>query len=340
MKNSTYSTSSSLGHTLIRALILPALFLTVPQSGAQSLEKMNPYPQKLVRIVTGSAPGGPLDFSARLAAQKLSESFGQSVVVEPRTGASGTIATEYVAKAPADGYTLLLGSMATLCVVPHLYRKINYDSVKDFYPISMISAAGFIIVVHPSLPVKNLKQLIALAKAQPGKLSFGTAGAGSVTHLGIEMLKSMAKVSFLHIPYKGAAPAMIDLVGGQTQLMYDSILTSAPLIPSGKIRPIAVGSSKRSALLPEIPTIAEAGLPGFDASTWFGLLAPANTPVEIVMNINQGLIKTIQEKEVVKRLLSQGMEPILNSPEQFSQHIRRELPLWGKLIQEAHIQAE
>ena len=300
------------------------------------------YPIKTVRIVTGSAPGGPLDFSARLAAQKLSEAFGQPVVIEPRLGASGSIANEFVAKAAPDGYTLGAGSMATLCVVPHLYPKIGYDSTRDFAPITIVSTVGFVLVVHPSVPARNIKELIALGKASPGKLSFGTSGAGSVTHLGIEMLKSMANVNFLHVPYKGAAPALVDLLGGQTDLMYDSILTSVPHLKSGRIRAIAVGSARRSPLLPAVPTVAESGLPAlreFEADTWFGIVAPAATPREIVGRLHSTLVKGISDKEVTQRLLSQGMEPVLITPEQFADRIKQDLPRWGRLLKASGITA-
>ena len=319
------------------------LALAVLAAPAVAQDRAANYPVKTIRVITGSAPGGPLDFSARLAAQKLSEAFGQPVVVEPRLGASGTIANEFVAKSAPDGYTLGAGSMATLCVTPHLYPKIGYDSLKDFAPITIVSAVGFVLVVHPSVPARNLKELITLGKANPGKLSFGTSGAGSVTHLGIEMLKSMANVNFLHIPYKGASLALIDLMGGQTDLMYDSILTSVPHIKSGKIRPISVGSAKRSPLLPEIPTIAESGLAGlgnFEADTWFGIVAAAGTPREIVAKLNATLVKSIRDKDVSQRLLSQGMEPVLITPDQFAERIRQDLPRWGKLLKAAGIKAE
>lgn len=298
------------------------------------------YPTKTVRIIAGSAPGAAVDFNARLAAQKLTEAFGQAVVVEQRTGASGTIGTEYVAKSPPDGYTLALGSMATLCVVPHLYAKIGYDPVKDFAPVTIIAASPFVVDVHPSVPARNLKELIALARANPGKLTFGTAGPGSVSHLGIEMLKSMANVNFLHVPYKGVAPAMISLLGGETDLLYDPVLTSLPHVKAGKIRALAVGASKRSPLLPEVPTVAESGVPGFEASSWFGIVAPAATPREIVARLHATLVRTIGDKEVTQRLLSQGMEPVLNTPEQFAERIRQELPRWGKLVRAAGIKAE
>jgi tripartite-type tricarboxylate transporter receptor subunit TctC len=317
--------------------------LLAPWGAVGAQDRPAAFPTKTVRLVTGSAPGGPLDFSARLAAQKLSEAFGQPVVVEPRLGASGTIANEFAAKAAPDGYTLGLGSMATLCIVPHLYPKLGYDPLKDFAPITIVSAVGFVIIVHPAVPARTLKELIALGKASPGKLSFGTSGAGSVTHLGIEMLKSMAQVNFLHIPYKGAAPALVDLLGGQIDLMYDSVLTSTPHIKSGKVRALAVGSAKRTPLLPDVPTVAESGLPGlrdFEASTWFGIVAPAATPRDIVMKLNAAIVKGVSDKDVVQRLLGQGMDTVLNTPEQFAERIRTDLPRWGKLVKAAGIRAD
>jgi len=314
--------------------------LALSPAPATAQDRAANYPTKTVRIIAGSAPGAAVDFNARLAAQKLTEAFGQSVVVEQRTGASGTIGTEYVAKSPPDGYTLALGSMATLCVVPHLYAKIGYDPIKDFAPVTIIAASPFVLDVHPSVPARNLKELITLAKANPGKLTFGTAGPGSVSHLGIEMLKSMANVNFLHVPYKGVAPAMISLLGGETDLLYDPVLTSLPHVKAGKIRALAIGAGKRSPLLPEVPTVAESGVPGFEASSWFGIVAPAATPREIVARLHATLVRTIGDKEVTQRLLSQGMEPVLNTPEEFAERIRQELPRWGKLVRAAGIKAE
>lgn len=319
-------------------MALALLALAAAPAAAQ--DRAAGYPNKTVRIIAGSAPGAAIDFNARVAAQKLGEAFGQPVVVEHRTGASGTIGAEYVAKSPPDGYTLGLGSMATLCVVPHLYAKLGYDSVRDFAPVTIVSAGLFVINVHPSVPARSLKELIALAKKNPGKLSFGTAGPGSVSHLGIEMLKSMANVDFLHVPYKGVAPAMISLLGGQTDLIYDPVLTSLPHIKTGRLRPLAVGADKRSILLPEVPTVAEAGLPGFEASSWFGLLAPAGTPPEIVARLNAVLVKGIGDPQVAQRLVNQGMDPVLNTPEQFAERIKHDLPRWGKLIKAAGIKPE
>lgn len=326
--------------TIAFASLVIGAMAVAPAAAQERATPAATYPVKTVRIIAGSAPGAAVDFNARVAAQKLSEAFGSPVVVEQRTGASGTIGTEYVAKSPPDGYTLALGSMATLCVVPHLYAKVGYDPVKDFAPVTILTASPFVVDVHPSLPVRNIKELIALAKANPGKLTFGTAGAGSVSHLGIEMLKSMANVNFLHIPYKGVAPAMISLLGGETALMYDPVLTSLPHVRAGRIRALAVGSARRTPLLPELPTVAESGVPGFEASSWFGIVAPAATPREIIARLHTTLVKTLSEKEVAQRLQSQGMEPVLNTPEQFAERIREDLPRWGKLVKAADIKAE
>ncbi|MCC6535085.1 MAG: tripartite tricarboxylate transporter substrate binding protein [Burkholderiales bacterium] len=317
-----------------------ALVVALAAHSAAAQDRAGAYPGKPIRIVAGSAPGAAVDFNARIAAQKLNEAFGQPVLVEHRTGASGSIGSEYVARSAADGYTLGLGSMATLCMVPHLYAKIGYDSVRDFSPVTIISASKFVLNVHPSVPARSLKELIALAKRSPGKLTFGTAGPGSVSHLGIEMLKSMAGVDFLHVPYKGVAPAMIALLGGETDLIFDPVLTSLPHIKSGRLRPLAVGADARSSLLPDVPTLAEAGLPGFEAASWFGLIAPAGTPPEIVARLNAALVKGISEPRVAQRLSSQGMDPVLNTPEQFAERIKRDLPRWGKLIKAAGIKPE
>ncbi len=320
-------------HLLKLTTLLPALTV----SSALAQDKAAAYPAKSIRIIAGSAAGAAVDFNARIAAQKLSEAFGQPVVVEQRIGASGSIGTEYVAKSAPDGYTLALGSMATLCIVPHLYAKVGYDSIKDFAPVTIIAAGAFVFDVHPSIPAHTLKALIALGRANPGKLTFGTAGAGSVSHLGVEMLKNMSGVSFLHIPYKGVAPAMIALLGGETALMFDPVLTSLPHVKAGRIRALAVGANKRTTLMPDLPTVAEAGIPGFDATSWFGVIAPAATPRDIIAKLHMTLVKTIGDKDVSQRLASQGMEPVLNTPEQFAERIREDLPRWGKLVKAANI---
>ena len=291
-----------------------------------------PYPTKPIRMIVGSAPGGPIDFSARLAAQKLTEALGQSVVVDNRTGASGTIGTSYVAKAAPDGYTLLMASAATLCIVPNLYSNISYDTLRDFAPISTVAAVSYAVVVNPAIPAKSVQEFITLAKAKPGQLRFGSAGSGTVTHLGVELFKSMAAVDFVHVPYKGAGPAMIDLLGGQLDFMFDSLLTSTPLVKAGRLRALAQTSLRRSAVLPDVPTVAETVLPGFEVSTWFGLVAPAKTPRELIVKLNSAIVKGLASPETRERLLAQGIEPVGNSSAEFAQLLREEMPKWARIV--------
>ena len=316
----------------VRTLMHAASPLLSLLAAVSNLAVAQSYPSKPIRLIVGSSPGGPIDFSARLAAQKLTEALGQSVVVDNRTGASGTIATEYVARAAPDGYTLLMGSAATLCITPNLYPKLPYDTLRDFAPVSTVTAVYYVLVVHPALPAKSIEEFIALAKAKPGQLRFGTAGSGTVTHLGVELFRSMAGIEVIHVPYKGAGPAMIDLIGGQLDFMFDSLLTSPPLMKAGKLRGLAQSGMRRSVVLPEVPTIAETVFPGFEVSTWFGLVAPAKTPREIVTKLNAVLVKSLNSPELKERLLAQGMEPVGNSPGEFSRLLREELPKWAKVV--------
>jgi len=305
------------------ALLAPGI---ATQANAQT------YPAKTIRMIVGSSPGGPIDLVARLTAQKLTEMLGQAVVVENRTGAGGTIATEYVSKAAPDGYTLLMASAATLCVTPHLYSKIGYDTLRDFAPVSTVAGISFVLVVHPSLPVKSVKEFIVLAQARPGQLYFGSAGSGSVTHLAVELFKSMARLDAAHVPYKGAGPALIDLLAGQTQFMFNSIPTSTSHIRSGKLRALAVSSASRSTVLPELPTISEAGVHGYEAGTWFGLVAPAAVAREIVSKLNGVIVTDLAQAATRRRLLAQGLDPVGNSPEAFAKLLREELPKWGRVV--------
>ena len=303
---------------LIGAMALPAVAQT--------------YPHKPIRMIVGSSPGGPIDFSARLAAQKLTEALGQSVVVDNRTGAGGTIGTEYVARSTPDGYTLLMASAATLCITPALYPKIPYNALKDLAPVSTVAAVSYVVVVHPALPAKSLQEFIALAKSRPGQLRYGSAGSGSVTHLAVELFRSMAGVETAHIPYKGAGPAMIDLLGGQLDFMFDSVLTSAPLVKAGKLRALGQTAARRSPVLGEVPSIGETALPGYDVSTWFGLVAPAGTPREIVARLNAAIVKGLAATETRERLLAQGIEPLGSTPAEFSKLLRDELPKWANVV--------
>ena len=290
------------------------------------------YPNKPIRLILGTAPGGPIDFAARLAAQKLTEAFGQSVVVDNRAGAGGTIGTEYVARATPDGYTLLMASAATLCIAPALYPKIHYDTLKDFAPVSTVAAVSYVIVVNPGIPAKTAAEFIALAKTRPGQLRFGSAGSGSVTHLAVELFRSMAGIEVVHVPYKGAGPAMIDLLGGQLDFMFDSLLTSTPLLKAGRLRALAQTGATRSPVLPDVPTVAEAVLPGYDVSTWFGLVAPAGTPREIVAKLNAAIVRGLNNAETRERLLAQGIEPIGDSAAAFAKRLREDLPKWANVV--------
>jgi tripartite-type tricarboxylate transporter receptor subunit TctC len=317
---------------LRRASIACNGLLALLLAGAGENGNAQSYPTKPMRLIVGSAPGGPIDFTARLTAQKITEELGQSVVVDNRSGAGGTIGTEFVAKSAPDGYTLLMGSAATLCITPNLYPKISYDTLRDFAPVSTVAAVSYAVVVHPSIAAKSVQEFIALAKAKPGQLRFGSAGSGSVTHLAVELFKSMAAVDFVHVPYKGAGPAMIDLLGGQLDFMFDSLLTSMPLVKAGKLRALAQTGARRSVVLPELPTIAESVLPGYEVATWFGLVAPAGTPRGIITKLSAAIVKGLGVAGVRDRLLSQGLEPIGNSPEEFSKLLRKELPKWAQVV--------
>ncbi len=291
------------------------------------------FPAKPVKIVVGSAAGGPIDLVARLTAQKLSEVFDQQFVIENRTGAGGTIAGEYVARSGRDGYTLSMGSAATLCIAPALYPKLPYDPVRDFSPVSVVAATSFVLVVHPSIPARSVKEFIALAKAKPGELRFGSAGSGSATHLSAELFKSMAKIDVVHVPYKGGSQAIIDVLSGQIEFMFDTIPNSMPRVEAGKLRALGVTGSQRSPVMPDLPTIAAAGVPGYEATTWFGLLAPAGTSRESINRLSAAVRKSVGAEDMKQRMLNQGLEPVGNTPEQFAQLIKLELPKWAKVVQ-------
>lgn len=290
------------------------------------------YPTKPVRMIVPFAAGGGTDIVARTVGVKLGESLGQTVLVDNRAGAAGAIGTELAAKSPADGYTLLMGSSGPIAINPALQAKLPYDPLRDFTPVALITTMPFLTVVHPSLPVRSVKELIALARARPGQLNYGSPGSGSSTHLATELFKAMARVDIVHVPYKGVAPAATDLVSGQVQMLTGDLNTLMPHVRSGKMRPLAVTGASRSALLPDMPTIAEAGVPGYEASGWFGILAPAGTPREIVRRLNGEIGKALQSDDLRKRLSGLGGEVAGGTPEAFGQHLRREIEKWGKLI--------
>jgi tripartite-type tricarboxylate transporter receptor subunit TctC len=310
------------------------LFATVPAVHAQA------YPQKRILIIVPAAAGGIADNFARIIAMKLQLTWHQPVVVENKTGAAGVIGTDFVAKAPADGYTLVMGYLGSHAVNPSLYKNLPYDPVRDFVPIALVIEAEGLLVVNPAVPAKNVAELIALARAQPGKLSYASGGNGTASHLAGELFKSMAKVDIVHVPYKGNAPALIDLIGGQVDMQFATMPTVLPYVRDGKLRGLAVIGSVRSAQLPQLPTISEAGLPGYSVNNWIGLFAPAGTPQEIVNSLNAEVVKIMESPDVQARMATEGARFAPNSPEQFAQFVRMEGIKWGKIIREAGITPE
>ena len=304
-----------------------ALFFALP--GAVHAQA---YPSKPIRFVVPYPAGGPLDTVARLLGAKVGESVGQPVVVDNKPGAGGNIGAEIVAKSPADGYTILMGAVATHAINPTLYKSIGYDPVKDFAPITQVASTPNVLVVNPNVPAGDLKEFIAYAKANPGKLNFGSGSTGSAGHLAGELFKSMAGVDMAHIPYKGAAPAMQDLVAGQVQLMFDNWSSSRGQVQAGKIRALAVTTAKRSALAPGLPTIAESGLPGFDISTWFGVFAPAGTPRTALDRLHAEFVKALSAADVREKMINLGAEPVGSSPEEFASYIRTEAEKYARVI--------
>lgn len=298
------------------------------------------YPAKPIRMIAPFPPGGTTDILARVAGQKITEALGQQVIIDNRPGAGGNIGTELVAKAAPDGYTLLTAPGSTLTINPSLFAKLSYDVLKDFAPVTIIAAVPNLLVVHPSLPVKSVKELVALAKARPGQLNYASTGAGQSTHLSMELFKTMAGIDAVHIPYKGSSPALADLLGGQVSLMFDNMPSSLPHVKAGKLRALAVSTLKRSPALPQLPTVAESGLPGFEVSVWFGVLAPAGTPRDIVTKLNGAIVKSLQTPDVHERLVSQGAEAIGNTPEQFTAQMQRDLVKWAKVVKDSGAKLE
>jgi tripartite-type tricarboxylate transporter receptor subunit TctC len=290
------------------------------------------FPAKTARIVVPFPPGGPLDATGRLLAQQLSERWGQSIVVENKPGAGGNIGADYVAKSAPDGYTIVMGALSTHAVNPSLYAKMPYDAQKDFAPITLVAITPNVLVVNPALPVDSVRALIAYAKARPGQLSFGSGSIGSAGHLAGELFKIDAGVDIVHVPYKGAAPAMQALLAGDTQLMFDNLANAMAQVKAGKLRALAVTTAERSKLAPELPTMAESGLQGFDISTWFGLFAPAGTPPDVVAKWNADVTRILTAPDMRDRLLAQGAEPAPDSPADFARFIAAEAAKSARIV--------
>jgi tripartite-type tricarboxylate transporter receptor subunit TctC len=321
----------------IIAYIIPAFVLALGVSEAKA--QATRYPERPIKIVVGFAPGGGTDVAARVVAQKLTESLGQSVLVENRPGASGMIADEAVAKAAPDGYTLMLGTQTTLAVAPALYRKFNLDPSKEFVGISMAGISPLAMVVPPSLPAQSIKDVIAMAKAKPGSLNFGSGGVGTTPHMAGELFALEAGLKIVHVAYRGEAPAINDLLGGQLHFMFSNLSATIGNIRAGTLRALAVTSPKRTPAAPEIPTVAETALPGFDAATWFSVVAPAGTPRDIVVKLNSELKRQLVTPDTQRRFVELGMSSETSTPEELDAYIKSEIAKWSKVIKSANIPA-
>jgi tripartite-type tricarboxylate transporter receptor subunit TctC len=316
----------------MRAGALAALLLAAATAFLPGLAAAQAYPSRPVKLVVPFPPGGSLDFTGRLLAQRLTEMWSQPVVVENKPGAGGNIGADLVAKSPPDGYTILLGALSTHAVNPSLYKTMPYDAVKDFAPITLIATTPNVLVVNAATPVNNVREFIAWTKANPGKLSFGSGSIGSGGHLAGELYKVETGTDAVHVPFKGGAPATQALLAGDTQFMFDNLANAMTQVKAGKLKALAVTTAQRSGLAPELPTMAEAGLPGFDISTWYGLFAPAGTPAAVIAKWNADVTKILTSADVRAKLMADGAEPAPDTPEQFAQFIARELAKYARII--------
>ncbi|MGV3628816.1 MAG: Bug family tripartite tricarboxylate transporter substrate binding protein [Betaproteobacteria bacterium] len=298
------------------------------------------WPNRAVRLISPFAPGGGADITSRALAQKLTVALGQQVIVDNRGGAGGMLGVDLAAKSPPDGYTFVLGTIGPIAINPSLLSKMPYDPLKDLAPVSQAAVAVNVLVVHPSLPAKSVKELVAIAKARPTDLNYGSSGSGAADHLAGELFNALVKVKMTHIPYKGGAPAMLDLVSGNVQLVFSTLSTATAAIDGGKVRPLAVAGSKRFEGMPDLPTMSEAGLKGFEVNNWYGLFAPAGTAKDIIARANAETVKALAAPDVKKRLMDAGIIATSSSPEGFSTYIRAETAKWGKVIKDANIKGD
>jgi len=335
MNTNVWYTRAACDKTSGRASLLAgvALALTSGITCAQT------YPTKPLRLIVSSAPQGGTDTIARITAAQLTESLGQQVIVENRPGANGQIAVALVAKSPPDGYTLLMSGAASLVIHPHTYAKLPYDVARDLAPVTLLAASDYILAVHPSLPVKTVKDLIALGRAKPGQIAFSSSGQSSIPHLAGELFKLRANVDMLHVPYKGGGPAALAILSGEVSLMFGTGPTVVPYGRTGKLRLIATCGEKRSKSLPDLPAVAET-LPGVVVSAWYGMQVPAGTPRDIVSRLNADLVKAVASEKVARSIVASGLEPVTNTPEQFAAYIREQTVTWGKVVKAARIQVE
>ena len=316
---------------LVRAGLVAVVFALAPHLAAAEN-----YPERPIRFVVPYAAGGTTDLLSRAIAQKLSEAIGQPVVPDNRPGAGGNVGAEIVAKSPPDGYTMLMAPVSPMAINVTLYgNKMTFNPEKDFAPITLVAKVPLVLVVHPSVPVKTLQELIALAKSKPGQLNYGSAGNGSSNHLVGEMLKTAAGIDIVHIPYRGGGPAMMAVVAGQIDMLVGQVPTVASMVNSGRLRAIAVSGAKRSPALPEVPTIAESGLPGFDATAWYSIVVPAGTPKPIIARLHTELVKILNSPDIRARLISEGADVETSTPEELAAFVRAEIPKWEKAVKDS-----
>jgi tripartite-type tricarboxylate transporter receptor subunit TctC len=319
---------------------LIAATIAAPAAGAQGAPAATNYPTKPIRLVITYPPGGNTDLVGRAVAQKLAEAWGQQVVVDNRGGAGGVLGTLIAKQAPADGYTLLLGTSAGMVLNPLLMNKIPYDPYQDFAPVSLVIVLPQLLAVHPALAARNVREFIALAKAKPGQLNFGSSGVGTPNHLGGEMLKAMAGINIVHVPYKGGAASITDLIAGQVQLVISSAPSVVPHVRSGRLRALAIGSAKRTPALPDVPTVAESGVPGYEYTTWYGIFAPARTPAPILGRLNAEIVRMLADPQMTQRFQSQGGDPASSTPAALTAYMREETARWIRVIKTAGIKIE
>jgi len=298
------------------------------------------YPDRPIKLIAPFAPGGATDVLARTMAQGLTEAWGQQVIVENRTGAGGNIGADLVAKSAPDGYTLLMGAIGTNAVNAFIYPKMPYDTERDFAPITQVARVPMLLVVHPSLPIRNVKELIAYAEARPDQLNYASGGVGASQHLAGELFKSMTGVKMVHVPYKGAAPSVTDVVAGQAQLTFGDMVAFLPHAKAGRVRPLAVSTAKRSAAVPDLPTVSEAGVPGYEATAWYGLFAPAGTPPAIVSKLNAESVRILRMPTIAERVANLGAEPVGSTPAEYADFLKAEMARWGKVVRAAGIKSD
>ena len=321
--------------TPLHTIALLIAFLSVA-----GLAAAQQYPARPIRMIVGFPPGGGTDIIGRIVAQKLSENLGQQIVVENRGGATGMLGAEIAAKAPPDGYTIMMAHIAAISILPSLYARMSYDSAKDFAPITLAAIGPNLLVVHPSVPAKSVRELIALAKARPGQLQYASPGSGSVQHLSGELFKLQAKVDMLHVPYKGSGQSIVDLIAGHVHLDFDSVPPVLPHVRSGRLRALAVTSERRFSILPDIPTVTEGGVPGFDMSTWWGLVAPAAVSKDIIARLQGETVKLLRQNDVKEKIAFAGADTVGNTPDQFGAFIRSETDKYARIVKAANIKLD